>query len=187
MNVPNLLAIVRIVLTPVIMAFVLLADEVGNGYGIALAVFVFAALTDFADGYLARRWRITTTLGAFLDSVADKVLVTGSLLVLIEVGRMWSWAAFIIIGRELAVMGLRGVVALEDQANVPPSIWGKLKALVQFVAIGFAIVRFEPTIGPFYFDQWLMLVAVGVTLLSGWDYFKRYGDALRPSQQSSLT
>jgi len=187
MNLPNLLALVRIVLTPVIMAFVLLADEIDHGYGIALGVFVVAALTDFADGYLARRWHITTTLGAFLDSVADKVLVTGSLLVLIEVGRMWSWAAFIIIGRELAVMGLRGVAALEDQANVPPSIWGKVKALVQFVAIGFAIVRFDGMIGPYFLDQWLILIAVAVTLLSGWDYFKRYGAALRPSHQSSLS
>ncbi len=186
MNLPNLLALVRIVLTPVIMAFVLLADEVGHGYGIAAALFVVAAITDFADGYLARRWHITTTLGAFLDSVADKVLVTGSLLVLIEVGRMWSWAAFIIIGRELAVMGLRGVAALQDQANVPPSVWGKIKALVQFLAIGFAIIRFDTLLGPYFFDQWLVLVAVAVTLLSGWEYFSRFGGSLRRSRRSSL-
>lgn len=183
MNLPNMLALVRIVLTPVIMAFVLLSDQIDHAFGIALAVFIVAALTDFADGYLARRWEITTTLGAFLDSVADKVLVTGSLLVLIEVGRMWSWAAFIIIGRELAVMGLRGVAALEDNAKVPPSVWGKIKAIVQFTAIGFAIVRFETLIGPYHFDEWLMLAAVAVTLLSGWEYFKRFGDALRPSRQ----
>ncbi|MFC2177496.1 CDP-alcohol phosphatidyltransferase family protein, partial [Actinomycetota bacterium] len=111
MNVPNWLAVARILLTPVVMALVLLSDRVDGAFGIAFVVFTVAALTDFADGYLARRWQITTVLGAFLDSVADKVLVTGSLLVLIEVGRAWSWAAFIIIGRELAVMGLRGVAA----------------------------------------------------------------------------
>ncbi len=90
LNVPNQLALARIVLTPVVMAFILLSDQIDHAFGIALAVFIPAALTDFADGYLARRWKITTVLGAFLDSVADKVLVVGSLLVLIEVGRAWS-------------------------------------------------------------------------------------------------
>ena len=80
-NVPNLLALARIVLTPFVMAFVLLSDQIDHAFGIALAIFVPAALTDFADGYLARRWKLTTVYGAFLDSVADKVLVVGSLLV----------------------------------------------------------------------------------------------------------
>ncbi len=185
MNVPNLLAYIRIGLTPVVMALVLASQRIDNAFGWAAAVFIVAAVTDFADGYLARRWEITTTLGAFLDSVADKVLVTGSLLVLIEVGRAWSWAAFIIIVRELAVMGLRGVAALEDHSKVPPSIWGKAKALVQFTAIGFAMLRFSSEWGPFFFDEWLMLAAVGVTLISAWDYFSRFGGALRTRPISS--
>lgn len=180
MNLPNLLAYVRIVLTPVVMALVLVADQVDEAFGLAAIVFAVAALTDFADGYLARRWEITTTLGAFLDSVADKVLVTGSLLVLVEVGRVWSWAAFIIIARELAVMGLRGVAALEDQSDVPPSNWGKVKALFQFIAIGFAMIRFSTELGPLFFDEWLMLVAVAVTVLSGVQYFARFQRVLRP-------
>lgn len=179
MNLPNLLAYIRIGLTPLVMALVLLSDDVEHAFGWAAAVFIVAAVTDFADGYLARRWKITTTLGAFLDSVADKVLVTGSLLVLIEVGRAWSWAAFVIIVRELAVMGLRGVAALSDHANVPPSIWGKAKALVQFTTIGFAMLRLSNEWGPFYLDEWLMLLAVAVTIVSAWDYFKHYGGALR--------
>ncbi len=183
MNVPNLLALVRIVLTPLVMAFVLLSDQIEHAFGIAAFFFVIAALTDFADGYLARRWEITTTLGAFLDSVADKVLVTGSLLVLIEVGRAWSWAAFIIIGRELAVMGLRGVAALE-KSKVPPSLWGKSKAFVQFTTIGLAMVRPSSELGPLFLDEWVMLVAVTVTLLSAWDYFSRYGDALRTTKSA---
>ncbi len=179
MNLPNVLAYVRIVLTPVVMALVLLSNHIEHAFGIAAVVFAIAAATDFLDGYLARRWQITTTLGAFLDSVADKVLVTGSLLVLIEVGRAWSWAAFIIIARELAVMGLRGVAALQDHSKVPPSLWGKAKALTQFLTIGFAMVRFNSEWGPFFFDEWLMLIAVAVTLISAWDYFSRYGGALR--------
>lgn len=178
MNVPNLLAYIRIILTPVVMAFVLLSTRMDHAFGWAAFFFVVAALTDFADGYLARRWEITTTLGAFLDSVADKVLVTGSLLVLIEVDRAWSWAAFVIIGRELAVMGLRGVAALE-KSKVPPSIWGKAKALAQFTAIGLAMVRLSSEWGPYFLDEWAMLIAVGVTLLSAWDYFARFGSALR--------
>ncbi len=189
MNVPNLLAYIRIGLTPVVMALVLLSDQIEHAFGWAAVVFIIAALTDFADGYLARRWEITTTLGAFLDSVADKMLVTGSLLVLIEVGRAWSWAAFIIIGRELAVMGLRGVAALEDRSNVPPSMWGKWKALVQFVTIGAAMLRLSETWGPFFLDEWLMLVAVAVTIISAWDYFSRFGSALRsrPARSEPIT
>lgn len=184
MNLPNLLAYVRIGLTPVVMALVLLSDQIDHAFGWAVVVFTIAAFTDFADGYLARRWEITTTLGAFLDSVADKVLVTGSLLVLIEVGRAWSWAAFIIIVRELAVMGLRSVAAMEDQAKVPPSVWGKAKAVVQFVTIGLAMVRPATEWGLFYLDEWMMLVAVAVTLISAWDYFRHYGRALRsPSRK----
>lgn len=169
-------------MTPVVMTFVLLSDQIDHAFGIALAVFVPAALTDFADGYLARRWKLTTVLGAFLDSVADKVLVVGSLLVLIEVGRAWSWAAFIIIGREIAVMGLRAVAAL-DKATVPPSFWGKSKTTFQFVAIGFALIRSGSEVGPFFLDEWLMLVAVIATVLSGWDYFRRYSGAFTLSEQ----
>ena len=178
MNVPNWLAMARILLTPVVMALVLVSDDIEGAFGTAFIVFTVAALTDFADGYLARRWQITTVLGAFLDSVADKVLVTGSLLVLIEVGRAWSWAAFIIIGRELAVMGLRGVAALERSA-VPPSLWGKGKTVFQFLAIGLAMIRPTSEWGPYFLDEWVMLAAVFFTLLSAWDYFRHFGAALR--------
>ena len=180
LNVPNLLAIARIVMTPVVMAFILLSEQIDHAFGIALALYIPTALTDFADGYLARRWKITTVLGAFLDSVADKVLVVGTLLVLIEVGRAWSWAAFIIITREIAVMGLRAVAALE-KSTVPPSFWGKSKTTFQFFAIGFAIIRSGTEIGPFFLDEWLMLIAVFATVLSGWDYFRRYASAFDPA------
>ena len=179
MNLPNLLAYLRIAMTPIVMAFVLLSDQIDHAFGIAAVLFTIAAVTDFADGYLARKWEITTTLGAFLDSVADKVLVTGSLLVLIEVQRAWSWAAFVIIVRELAVMGLRSVAALETSATMPPSIWGKIKAASQFIVIGMAMLRMAEPWGPFYLDEWVMLGVVAITILSAVDYFRRYGSALR--------
>lgn len=179
MNVPNALATTRILLTPVVMALVLFRSRIDNAYAIAALVFFIAALTDFADGYLARRWQITSTLGAFLDSVADKILMTGSILVLVEVDRAWSWAAFVLIGREFLVMGLRGVAAL-SQAKVPPSFWGKLKTNLQFLAIGLALVRGGSKLGLMFLDEWVLSAAVIATIASGWDYFRHSGVVLRP-------
>ena len=173
MSIPNLLAIARLILTPVAMALILAGVD-DQGVRIAASVvFVIAALTDFADGYLARRWQLTSTLGAFLDTVADKILVAGALLALVEVGTVSSWVAFIIIAREIAIMGLRSVAAL-DQSTVPPSWWGKSKAALQFTAISFAILRLDIAIGPWRLDQWLMAAAVVVTVVSAGDYFSRF-------------
>ncbi len=105
------------------MALILAAPDDQGMRIVATVVFVIAALTDLADGYLARRWQLTSTLGAFLDTVADKILVAGALLALVEIGTVSTWVAFIIIGREIAIMGLRSVAAL-DQGTVPPSMWG---------------------------------------------------------------
>lgn len=177
MSIPNLLAVIRLLLTPVAMVLILQSPD-NRSYAYAGAiVFGVAALTDFADGYLARRWRITTTLGAFLDTVADKVLITGALIALVQIGTTSSWVAFIIIGREITIMGLRSVAAL-DQSTVPPSIWGKWKATVQFVSILFAIALFNIVIGPLRLDEWLLWFAVVVTLLSAGDYFSKFRGVL---------
>ena len=173
MSIPNLLAVIRLVLTPVVMALILhTPDETGYRV-LATVLFVIAALTDFADGYLARRWRIVTTLGAFLDTVADKILVTGALVALVQVDVVSPWIAFVIIGREIAIMGLRSVAAL-DSGTVPPSIWGKWKATIQFIAISVAILHPDVAVGPWRVDEWLMGIALVVTLLSAGDYFSRF-------------
>ncbi len=183
MSIPNLLALIRLILTPVAM-FLILQSEGNHAYAVTgTVVFVIAALTDFADGYLARRWRITTTLGAFLDTVADKVLVAGALIALVEIGTTSSWVAFIIIGREVSIMGLRSVAAL-DQSTVPPSIWGKSKAAIQFTAISFAILRFDVVLAGWRFDQWLMALAVVVTVISAGDYFSRFRAVLTPGDRA---
>ena len=158
--------------------WMVVADGLEHHFGMAAIVFGVAAGTDFVDGYLARRWNAVTTLGAYLDTIADKLLVAGALVALVEVGRAWAWAAFVIIGREIAVMGLRSLAALGG-GRVPPSLWGKSKALVQFVAIGLAMLRLSETWGPLYLDQWAMLVAVAVTIASGVEYFARYRRVLR--------
>lgn len=182
MSIPNLLALLRLVLTPVAMYLILQSPDNRTYAVVGTVVFVIAALTDFADGYLARRWRITTTLGAFLDTVADKVLVAGALIALVEVGTTSTWVAFIIIAREVSIMGLRSVAAL-DQSMVPPSIWGKSKAAIQFTAISFAILHLDLVIGPWRFDQWLMGLAVVVTVLSAGDYFSRFRAVLTPGDR----
>ncbi len=164
----------RILLVPVVMW--LIAE---GHFGIAFAIFVVAAVTDFIDGYLARRWDVTSVLGAFLDTIADKLLIVGTLFALVDVERVWVFAAFVIAGREMVVMGLRGIAGLSG-TPVPASILGKAKAWAQFIAVGFAIVRFPDKVGPLYFDEWLMLVAVAVTLMSGAQYIARFQRVLRP-------
>lgn len=165
-------------LVPGILALVLLSDRIDHAFGAAAVIMAVAAFSDFLDGYLARRWRITTTLGAFLDTVADKLLVAGALFALVEVGRAWAWAAFIIVGREIAISGLRGVAAI-DGVLVRPSIWGKLKANVQFLAIFMALLRTPDTVGGLYPDEWVMIAAVVVTVQSGVEYLTRFARVLR--------
>jgi CDP-diacylglycerol--glycerol-3-phosphate 3-phosphatidyltransferase len=149
-----------------------------DNYAAASIAFAIAAATDFFDGYLARRWKQTTLLGGFLDTIADKLLVAGTLLALVEVGRAWSWAAFVIIGREIAIMGLRGIVAL-DGTKVPPSLLGKSKAAVQFGAMFMAILRTSGQWGSLHPDEWAMLVAVVITVASGLDYLLRSAKVIR--------
>jgi CDP-diacylglycerol---glycerol-3-phosphate 3-phosphatidyltransferase len=169
----------RIVLVPVIMALIVADDtELGALAWIAAVLFAVAALTDFFDGYLARRWKVTTTLGSFLDTTADKLLVTGVLMALVAVERASPWIATIIIGRELVIMGLRGVIAA-DGSVMAPSIWGKLKTNVQFFAILFAIVRPDVVIAGAYVDEWGMVLAALITIGSAVDYITSFSSALR--------
>lgn len=170
------LTYLRIVLIPVVITLTL-----SGSWGIAAAVFGVAAVTDFFDGYLARRWKATTVLGSFLDTTADKLLVAGALIALVEVGRAWAWAAFVIVGRELVILGLRGVVA-SDGTVMAPSFWGKLKANVQFVAILLALLRPAAELGPLLLDEWVMALACFVTVMSGLEYLARHSSALAGSR-----
>ena len=148
---------------------VLVLRDPNGSLVVATVLFLAAAFTDFLDGYIARRRNETTIMGAFLDSTADKLLVTGSLLALVSIDRVSVWAALIIIVREFVVMALRGLTALEGEL-VRPSVWGKLKAAVQFTAIAMAMLRVGEPIGTLYLDEWVMWLAVAITLYSGWAY-----------------
>jgi CDP-diacylglycerol---glycerol-3-phosphate 3-phosphatidyltransferase len=163
----------RIALVPVVMALVLAGDRVRYAYAIAGVLFAAAAFTDFVDGRLARRWKQVSDLGSFLDTTADKLLVGGALVALVSVGRASPWIAFLIIGREILILGLRGAIAA-DGTVMKPSIWGKLKATIQFTAITLAIVRTSTRLGPLYPDQWAMLVAAVFTIGSAVDYLARF-------------
>jgi CDP-diacylglycerol---glycerol-3-phosphate 3-phosphatidyltransferase len=167
----------RIVLIPAVMALILVGHDVDGAYVTAAVLFVIAAGTDFVDGYLARRWEVTTKLGSFLDTTADKLLVSGVLIALVDVGRASAWAATIIIGRELLILGLRGLVAT-DGIVMPPSVWGKLKAAVQFLAIALAIVRISEELGSLHVDEYVMIVAVAITVVSAVEYLTRFSSAL---------
>jgi len=176
-SIPNLLGMARILMTPVVMVLVLVNARPSHATAAAI-LFVLAAGTDFLDGYFARRWKVGTIVGTFIDSIADKVLVTGALLALVSVDRVSVWAALIIIVRELLVMTLRGLVAIEGHV-VKPSLMGKLKANAQYLAIVLAILRpFQP-IGPLYLDQWVMWLAVLLTIASGWGYMRAFGAIAR--------
>lgn len=170
----QLITYLRIALTPVVMGLVLARDPASWVALTAALLFAFAAVTDFFDGRLARRWKQTSTLGSFLDTAADKLLVSGVLLALVEVDRVSSWIAFVIVGRELLIMGLRGAVSASDGIVVTPSMWGKWKATVQFVAITFAIWRPEVRIGDWHLDQWLIAVAAVITIVSAVQYLTRF-------------
>jgi CDP-diacylglycerol---glycerol-3-phosphate 3-phosphatidyltransferase len=174
----NGMSLARVVLAIPVTALVLAGPSVRYCFAAAAALFTVAAATDFLDGYLARRWHRTSELGAFLDTTADKLLVSGALIALVAVGRASPWAAFIIVAREIAILGLRSVAAVGGTV-VYPSIWGKLKFNVQFVAILLAMLRYHHRIGPMYLDQWAMTVAVVVTVLSAWGYLARLPSLLK--------
>jgi CDP-diacylglycerol--glycerol-3-phosphate 3-phosphatidyltransferase len=167
----------RILLTPVVMGLILIPDETDDVATLAAILFCVAAATDWIDGRLARRWNATTRLGSFLDTTADKLLVSGVLIALLGAERVSPWIVAVIVGRELVLMGVRGVVASEGEVMVP-SMLGKLKTSVQFVAIALAILRPGDEVGGLYVDEWAMLAAAAITVWSAADYLVRAWPAL---------
>ena len=170
----------RIVLTPVVMGLVLAGDggdETGDAAVVASVLFCLAAATDWVDGRLARRWGVTSKLGSFLDTTADKLLVSGVLIALLAAERASPWVVGLIIGRELILMGLRGVIASDGEV-MAPSVLGKLKTGVQFLAIALAIVRPGDPVGGLFVDEWAMLAAAAITVWSAIDYLVRALPAL---------
>ena len=167
----------RIVLTPVVMALILVADGDDDVELLAAVLFCIAAATDYVDGRLARRWNVTSKLGSFLDTTADKLLVSGVLIALLGEQRVSPWIVALIVGRELVLMGVRGVLASEGEV-MAPSLLGKLKTSIQFLAIALAILRPGDPVGGLYVDEWAMLLAAAITVWSAADYLVRALPAL---------
>ena len=163
----------RIFAVPLVMALVL-----SGSYSAAGIVFVAVSSTDWFDGRLARRWNVTTKLGSFLDTTADKLLVTGALVALVAVDRASPWLAIVIIGREFMLLGLRAVVA-STGTHLEPSTLGKWKTTVQFAAIALAMFRPDVTIAGAFLDEWALVLAAIVTVWSGVEYFARFSSSLR--------
>ncbi|MBI4912176.1 MAG: CDP-diacylglycerol--glycerol-3-phosphate 3-phosphatidyltransferase [Acidobacteria bacterium] len=155
MNLPNLLTVLRILMVPILV--VVLMTKVSNHEIIGAVVFWVASLTDLLDGYLARRWKQVTRLGKLLDPLADKLLVAGALLSLVELNLAPAWMAFIIIAREFAITGLRGI-ASEEGVTIAAGTLGKWKFGFQVAAI--SCLLFGPTLDSWMF-QW-----------TGWEIFR---------------
>jgi len=174
MNLPIALTLFRIVLVPLIIVFVISSERLW--VLIAAVIFVAASLTDWLDGRMARRRNQVTQFGTLLDPVADKLLVAAALVALVQVEMIGAWVAMVIIGRELAVTGLRGV-ALSMGVVVPPSKLGKLKTVSQYVAITILILErgAPPDFVPFHLVSRVALWgALALTVVSGADYFYRF-------------
>lgn len=172
------ITLARIVLVPVLLGLLLAGGEATGPRILATLVFLVASLTDFIDGYLARRWQQVTKVGNFLDTTADKLLVLGALLGLLAIDRVSAWVAFVVIAREIAVLGLRAVAAASD-VIISASLWGKLKFNVQVVGITLAILRPDLRIGGLWLDELAMVAVALVSAASAADYFARFGDLMR--------
>lgn len=184
-NVPIFLTWLRVALIPVFVALFywpepILAGETRNT--LAALIFALAAITDWLDGFLARRWGQTSAFGAFLDPVADKLIVAAALILLVELGRTSGWLAMIIIGREITISALREWMAqLGAHRSVAVAYIGKLKTTAQMVAILLLLYAqpLIPGLDPFLFGNGLMVVAAILTLWSMVYYLKMAAEQFR--------
>ena len=150
LNIPNLLTWFRILLIPIFIGVFYLSDQtisLHHKHQLSTLVFALAAVTDWLDGYLARVLKQTSAFGAFLDPVADKLMVAAALIVLVKLGHVNMAIAFIIIGREIAISALREWMAqLGDSKSIAVSMLGKIKTALQMIAILLLLYR-EPVMG----------------------------------------
>ena len=174
-NLPNSVTMMRIAVVPVLVLLPLMPDPSGSRFMAWL--FIVAAFTDIIDGWLARRGQQVTSIGKLLDPLADKLTVSTALIVMVSMGRIPEWATWmvvVIIGRELAVTGLRGVAAAGGQVVAAAGL-GKLKTLSQNIAIGALIFHYETFGLPAHqIGMVFLTLATGLTLWSGYIYFAEF-------------
>ncbi len=172
MNLPNKLTLLRIILIPIFMGFLFLKKDY-SGYSevLALLTFIIAAITDGLDGYLARKNQCITKFGKILDPLADKLLISAALIAFVAMKEISAWAALIIIGRELAITGLR-VIAASEGIVISANKWGKFKTGLQITAIIAVILSPEIIYLPWHLANILIWLAVLITVYSGYIYFR---------------
>ncbi|MDD3591940.1 MAG: CDP-diacylglycerol--glycerol-3-phosphate 3-phosphatidyltransferase [Sulfurovum sp.] len=172
-NIPNTLAFIRLLLAPIMFFFLVnqdapLFEGIHHSWlnYIAAFIFVLASATDFFDGYIARRFDQITTLGKILDPLADKMLTLAGFLGLMILGSASPWAIFLILTRELFITGLR-VSAVAEGIDISASWMGKVKTVVQMIAIGFLLMEWSG-------GEILLWLAVLLTLYSGYEYVRDF-------------
>ncbi len=132
-NLPNILSMSRLIATVIV--FILVLVNQPWAFLVATVIFFFASVTDSLDGYLARRFKVVSSLGVFLDLTADKVFVTTILIAMVQIGLVPAWIVSTIITREFLVMGLRSMASVKGRV-IPAGIWGKQKTFVTLLAVG---------------------------------------------------
>lgn len=182
MNLPNKLTILRVILIPFFVFFLISPFFDGYGNYIALAIFIIASLTDMADGKIARKYNLVTDLGKFLDPLADKMLVIGVLIAVIirytefdmRFCRILGWALFVIILREMSVTLLRMIASNKEGVVISAAWLGKVKTTVQMTAI--IVMLLEPLLPKtkMIFSYIMVTAMLVLTIWSGISYFKAY-------------
>jgi CDP-diacylglycerol--glycerol-3-phosphate 3-phosphatidyltransferase len=181
MNLPNALTLGRMLLVPLLLVVLLTKFDGRLIYGVreelvGAAIFGLASLTDFLDGYLARRRKQITTLGQLMDPLADKLLITAALFSLVQLGLAPGWMAAVIVGREFFVTVLRGI-AHGKGVVIPASPLGKLKMGAEVVAI-LALILSQDSLRQFYVIGIVALwVAMLTATISGIDYYRRFAQS----------
>ena len=166
MNLPNTLTTIRMIL---IVAFVMIMQIApdGNGRFAALVIFIIASITDFLDGYIARKNHLVTNFGKFMDPLADKLLVSAAMICLVSMDRLPAWMVIIIISREFAISGFR-LIAADNGIVIAASWWGKFKTVSQMIMIILLIAN----LGGIFtiLEKIFMWVALILTVVSLADY-----------------
>ena len=171
-NIPNLITLFRIAAIPFVVLFLFFPGPLASF--LAALFFSIASLTDLLDGYIARQQNSETAVGKLLDPLADKLLINSAFIMLIPLGRVPAWAVVLIVGREVAVTGLRGIASLEGLA-IAASKWGKAKMIFQTLSLIGLILHYEYLGINFHSLGMLILwVALAITIWSGIDYFIKF-------------
>ena len=165
MNLPNKITLFRVLLVPVFVIIMLLPEGVMSYRNIiACVIFCVACISDFFDGYLARKWQLVTNFGKFMDPLADKLLVCSALILFVELGRIPAWAVIIIIGREFIVSGIR-LIAADNGSVIAANMLGKIKTNAQMFMSIFMILNLNNNVF-IIITQILMYTSVILTIIS---------------------